>query len=351
MKKIILIAVALVLVALIIIRLASVHENNTSQDTDILLINDVCVNVSKVIVSEEAFAISSTGTLYPIKSLDISAETQGKITSVNFNLGQNISAGATIACIDNSLRKISSESAEVEFEKQKKDYERTIVLFKGGTATEQEVETAKLSFETAKYRLDEAEKQLSYTSIKSSISGQISQKNVELGTYVNPGTVIASVVDISKFKAKMYLSESNVYNIKLGDQAKLNSELFPNKTFEGKITFISPVVDESHNYLVEVEVENDKKNPMRAGTFVNIEINIPSHKASLYIPRAALQGSIKDAKVFVAQGNKAVLKPIVIGRSNNDLLEVISGISESDIIIVSGLINLTDGKSIKIINN
>ena len=71
----------------------------------------------------------------------------------------------------------------------------------------------------------------------------------------------------------------------------------------------------------------------------------------MYIPREALQGSIKNAQVYIAENGKAVLKSIVIGNTNNQHLEVLSGLNETDKVIVSGQVNLADGKAIKIIKN
>lgn len=351
MKKIIVIAVVLVLVGFIAVRLMDVRAKNTTQNTEITSINEVSVTVADVAVNKDNFKLEFTGTLYPIKELDIPAETQGRITSLNFRLGQNVSAGTVLAKIDDKLKKISYASANTDADKLKKDYERTNNLFQSGTASEQELDNARLSYETAKIKLSEAERNLGFTQITSSISGTVIKKNVELGTYVNPGTVVASIVDISMLKIKLYVSETNVYNLKVGGKAAISTDVYPGKEFEGKISFISPSADASHNYLVEIEMSNSSSNPLKAGTFVKIGIEISSDKNAIFIPREALQGSIKSAKVYVVNNGKAVLKDIVIGNSNNQSLEVLSGLDATDKVIVSGQVNLTDGKEIKIINN
>jgi len=73
--------------------------------------------------------------------------------------------------------------------------------------------------------------------------------------------------------------------------------------------------------------------------------------SGLFIPSEALQGSIKDAMVDVAENGKAKLKKIVVGMQNNDELEVLSGLSEGEHVITNGQVNLTDDKPVKIINN
>lgn len=174
---------------------------------------------------------------------------------------------------------------------------------------------------------------------------------VEEGTYVNTGNPIASIVDVSRLKVKINVSETNIYNLHVGDKVKITTSIYNGIAFEGRISFVSPRGDDAHNYPVEVEISNNSKNPLKAGTFVNVEVEIKTSKDGLFIPRAALQGSIQDAKVYVAENGKAMLKNVVIGQQVNDMLEVTSGLTENQKVIVTGQVNLTDNKPITIINN
>jgi membrane fusion protein, multidrug efflux system len=350
MKKIISIIAIVLVVVIAAIRLFSVREGNITQSMD-LSNNNVTVTVANVEQKSSSFTLNFTGTLYPYKELDVSVETAGKITSLNFELGQYFQKGGVIATVDDKIKKLTYESAKIEADRLKKDLDRTENLFKGGTSSEQELDRAQTSYETAKNKYDEAENQLSYTKIAAPISGTITKKMIEEGTYVKLGDPVASIVDISRLKVKINVSESSVYYLRVGDRVKITTDIYNGVTFDGRISFVSPRGDESHNYPVEVEIANSSKNPLKAGTFVNVEVGIGSNNNGLYIPREALQGSIKDAKVYVAENGKALLKNIVIGRESNESLEVVSGLNQNDKVIVSGQVNLTNNKPIKIINN
>lgn len=350
MKKIIIPVILILLVVLAAFKLMASREKNTSQK-DNINVDVVMVSVSDVSRKSASAAHEFVGALYPVKELDIPAEIQGRITSLNLKLGQSVGAGSVIATIDDRIKKINVETAKVDLQKKQKDLRRVENLYKGGTATEQEYDNAVNSVTTAQIKLDEAEKQLAYTRITSSIGGTITKKNVELGTYVNPGSVIASVVDISRLKIKLKISESNVYQLKIGDRVKVKTDIYPGAEFSGTTTFISPYGDASHNYAVEIEMDNSRQNPLKAGTFVKVNFHLKSDREALFIPRAALQGSVKEAKVYVINGDRARLKSVTIGNEENDYLEVLSGVNEGDKVVVSGQVNLTDNKKIKIINN
>ena len=233
--------------------------------------------------------------------------------------------------------------------KLKKDLERFENLYKGGSATEQQLDDARNASENAKLQLEQAKKQLADATIIAPFSGVVTQKLVENGAYINIGNPIASIVDVSKLKIKLNVSESNVYQLKKGDLAIITSDIYPNQSFNGRISFISEKGDDTHNYPVEIEIPNSSSHPLKAGTFVNASVTIPGKAMALFIPREALQGSSQDASVFLAQNGKAVLKKITVGAGTDLNLEVISGLKKGDKVVTTGQINLEDGKDIRVV--
>jgi RND family efflux transporter MFP subunit len=327
------------------------HNKISSQKENQSVQTEIAVSVAEVKMMSSEKSFNLVGILSTDKELNISAETQGKITSLYCEIGQYKQKGSLIATIDDRLKALAVESAKINLDKAKKDLERIKILYAGGTSTEQELDNSITSYDMAQNQLDQAEKQLSYTKVLAPISGTITKKLSEEGTYLNTGTAIAYIVNISKLKVKINVSETVVYLLKLGDKTSITTDIYPGEIFTGKISYISPSGDDSHNYPVEVEIGNNASHPLKAGTFVNVLIDIPSLGNKLFIPREALQGSVKDAEVYIAENGVAKLKRIVIGTQNNEYLEVLSGLNEGEQVIINGQINLTDNKPIKIINN
>ena len=228
--------------------------------------------------------------------------------------------------------------------------ERYINLYNGGTATEQQLSEAQNLFDNAEIQLEQAEKQLSYATIKSPISGIVIKKQVEEGEFVNLGSPIATIVDISKLKIKLNVSETNVYQLKLNDKAIITTDVYPGEVFEGNISFISSQGDDSHNYPVEIVIPNSSKYPLKSGTFANVIIKLPVVAEALYIPRESLLGSITEASVYVAEKDRAILKKIIVGSGNDKYVKVVSGLKEGEKVIVNGQINLSNNKAVKIVN-
>lgn len=348
MKKIIVIIVAILLVGLIFFRLKSNHDKINAKKEVSTDLNYVNVTVAKVQSMNIDKHLSLVGSLAAYVEVEVSSEIQGTVTSVKTKLGQKVSKNSVIATVDDRIKKLNVNSAKIDLDKKQKDYERYKNLFAGGIATQQELDNARVDYENAVIKLEQAQKELSDATIVSPLGGIITEKHVEDGTYVNVGSPIVSIVDISKLKVKLNVSESNIYQLNVGDTTEITASVYPGITFSGNISFISPKGDDSHNYQVEIVIANSDEHPLKAGTFVKVKIKLPSKGNSLYIPRETLQGSISEAKVYLVKGDKAVLQPVTIGNGNNDYLEVTSGLQEGDVIVASGFVNLENGKAIRV---
>ncbi|MDP4185356.1 MAG: efflux RND transporter periplasmic adaptor subunit [Bacteroidota bacterium] len=352
MKKVITLIVIIVLVVLAGMRLKSNHDKiNSKKQTNSGISSVVTVNVTSVKRMESPHTLNLVGTLNPNTEINIAAEAQGQITSLNVELGQAKGKGCVLGTIDNKLKRLAVQSAKISEARLKRDLQRYENLYKGGSATEQQLDDARISYENAKIQLEQAKKQLADATITAPISGVIALKQVERGAFVNIGTPIATIVDISKLKIKLNVSEGNVYKLKVGDKAQITTDVYPGATFYGRITFISAKGDETHNYQVEIVIPNNAKHALKAGTFVNASVDIPSNGSALFIPREALQGSIQDAKVYVVENGIAKLKQIVVTSGDDKNLQVVSGLNEGEQVVVTGQINLTDGKAIKIVSS
>jgi len=284
--------------------------------------------------------------LTPFTELVVSSQAAGQISSLNVELGQHKSKGSVLATVDNRLKTLAVQSAQLNVDKQKRDLSRYESLFQGGTITQQQLEDARMGYLSAQIQLDQAAKQLSDATVTAPFSGIITEKSVEKGAFTNIGSPIARMVDISRLKIRMNVSESNVYKLAIGDQAKVVCDIFPDKTFTGRITYISSKGDDSHNYPVEAVISNNGK--LKAGTFANVTIKIPGKANALCIPRSALQGSTKDAKVFVVTNSIAKTRNITVFGGNEQVLFVSSGLAKGEQVVTAGQINLIDGMTVQI---
>jgi membrane fusion protein, multidrug efflux system len=349
MKRIIIISVSLLITMAVVLRLAFNYRHviaNKNVSTDL---NYVSVKVVPVSMLSLADSLQLTGYMEAIAEVDVPAEATGSITFLNADLGQVVSKGMVIATIDNTLKNLSVQKARNLRTKLEKDLERYRNLYNGGNLTQQQLDEEQNLYDDAVIQHEQAEKELFNTNVCSPITGTIIKKYVEKGEYINMGNPVVRLIDISKLKIELNVSETNVYKLNPRDNASISTDIYPGVLFSGSISFISLQGDDSHNYAVELIIPNDSKHPLKAGTFANAIIKLPVLSSAIYIPRSALIGSISNAEVYIASNNKAVRKKITALSANDEYVRVLSGLSVNDTVIVSGQINLAENKQIKII--
>lgn len=306
----------------------------------------IVVPVGKAVFDEE---LSVIGTIVANSEVKIVSETQGRATGVNFNLGDTKGKGAVLVQVDDELKRANLMVAKANFDKAKADLERYEELLKTKAATDAQVETYRYAFKAAESQYIIARRQLNDTRITTPVSGTITSKDIELGSMIQTGTVIANIVDVSRLKVKVNVAEGDVIKIKEGQKVTITTDVYQGVQYKGTITTINVKGDEAHTYPVEIALDNSTKNPLRAGMFAHVHFDGLTSRSILNIPREALIGSIKDPQVYVVENNKAVLRSVVIGAETETALEVINGLKEGEQVVLSGHINLRDGVAVQVI--
>jgi RND family efflux transporter MFP subunit len=290
------------------------------------------------------------GTVSANNDVAVVSETQGRVTKVLADVGDRRSAGSVLVQIDDELKHANFATAEVNYLKAKRDLERFESLVKEDAATDQQVESARLAFKSAEAQFVTARREYQDTKITTPISGTITSRPVNVGSYVQKGTPVANVVDLSTLKVKLNVAEKDVFSLKAGAPVEMTTDVYPGVVFAAKIHTISDKSDESHSYPVEVILPNSREHPLRSGMFCKVAFTSPGNADALTIPREALVGSMKNPQVFRIEGNVARLVDIVAGRESGTRLAVLKGLSAGDRIVVSGQNNLKDSASITIID-
>ncbi len=338
------------IILIIIIAILFHNRAKIKAETKDQSINSFPVNVTTVTKKQIATHIDLVGNISAFNDVAIVSEAQGKVTKILANVGDYKTAGSVLFQIDDELTSAALKAAKVNLEKSKKDYERFQKLYIEKSATDSQLEGAKLAYQNANDQFVIAQKQDNDTRVSTPISGIVASRNVDFGTYVFSKTIVADVVDISKLKININVDEHDVFNLKVGDKVQITTDIYPGVVFQGIIKTISSKGDAAHTYPVEVDLPNSNVNPLKAGMFARVEFSSHSNDNSLVIPRLALVGSVKQAQVYIVEKGLAKLKNIVIGKTFNDYLEVISGLNEGDIVVVNGQNNLQDGNKVSIAN-
>ncbi len=297
-------------------------------------------------ISEE---LSLVGTLCANNDVNVVSETSGRVTGINVEVGSFVHAGDVLVRVDDELKQAALSTAEVSYEKAKKDWDRYQALFEKKSITASQYDQARLTFKSAEAQYIVARRQLSDTRVKSPITGYVTSRPVDVGTMVQVGTSVANVVDIASLKAKLNVAEQDAFKLKVGDKVAISTEVYPGVEFTGSISSISAKGDDAHTYPVEITLKNSSVHPLKAGMFARIEFTTLAGQAAVAIPRQSLVGSIKDPQVYVVRDGRAYLRSVIVGVANADTLGVRQGLREGDVVVVNGQNNLRDSSTVEVI--
>jgi RND family efflux transporter MFP subunit len=345
------VGVILVLVLATAARLASnkkkIEAQNKVVDRSAVAIPVTVVNAFTA-EAEKKFSLPAV--LEAETEADITLNTSGKLKQLDIRLGATVRKGQVLGSIDNSLKTLNLASTQLLVDKYEADYKRVKELHAGNAASEVDVINAKYNFENAKMQADQIRQQIADGTVTAPCDGIIVAKNAEEGEFVNTGASIATVIDVSRLKATVTVSENDVYRLQNGMTVTIRSDVYPGETFAGEVRYISPKGDENHNYKVELSVTNKSGAPLKAGTFVRVDFELKQASSSLQVPKTALVEGLKNPYVYTVVNKKAEARKLVIGRELGDHIEVLSGISAGEPVIISGQINLSPGSPVEIVN-
>lgn len=351
-KNIITIAVILGALALIAFTLNKNKTENKAK-TDIVAEKNAAVSVKTAQVKTEDVSLDflANGNFEPIQELTFSAEKSGKVISVLVKEGDYVNVGQTLVIVRSDVINVNAQTAKATYDNAKSDYDRYENAYKSGGVTKQQLDQAKLALTNAGNSLKQANINVGDTKVKAPIKGFINKKYIEPGSILAgmPATAMFDIVNVSKLKLKVTVNESQVASLKLGNTINVTSSVFPDKTFAGKITFIAAKADESLNFPVELEIENNADKSLKAGMYGTANFGSKQKQHLKVVPRNAFVGSVSSNEVFVVENGIAKLKKVISGRIIGEQVEIVDGLSDGETVIITGQINLQDGNTVEII--
>lgn len=185
--------------------------------------------------------------------------------------------------------------------------------------------------------------------IKAPISGVIAALPVTVGMIVNQGTIVANIVDISSLKVNLNIGEQDVFKIRVGGHAEVETDVYPGVKFYGKIESISVKADEVHTYPVQIILSNNQQYQLKSGMFGKVSFKLGNYPA-LLIPRVTIVGSIQNPQVLVMKNDIVNLRSIQVGAEVGTNIIVLKGLEEGETVILSGQENLKDNAKVMVVN-
>jgi HlyD family secretion protein len=259
-------------------------------------------------------AITSTGTLEALSTVEVGTQVSGRIARLYVDFNDEVRKGQLLALIDTTLlaaqvrdqqamlerTKAQYNEAVAKHERNKKLFEKKFISELDFITSQTSIESALASLKSAEFAVEKAKTNLEYAYISAPISGKIINRNVEQGQTVaaslSAPTLFTMVEDLSSMRILANVDEGDIGQIKVGQKVQFTVQAFQDKKFEGEVSQIrlSPqTISNVVNYTVVVKADNKEK-LLLPGMTATVDFYVAQKDDVLIIPNLALRFTPPD---------------------------------------------------------
>ena len=350
---------ALLLLALALVPFAS----GCGEEAEIAAVTAPPVMAASVDVRDVVDRIEATGQLLAKSQASVAAQVDGQVTSIHFDEGARVEAGQLIVEIDPQRRQLSVSSqraqvtqARAQLAETERDLRRVQSLRQKGAVALSTVEEAETQLALARSRLEGAgaqlgiaERALADSSVRAPFGGLVARRYVHEGEFVSPGQPLFDLVALDEIEVEFHLAERDSSLVEIGDEVDVRVAPFPNETFLGLVSVVSPTIDPSSRTLrVKAEIENEGGR-LKPGLFARADLGVAERKDVMLVPEEAVLLRADGSVVFRMKGDREVERiPVRTGPHRDGWIEIESGLQPNDRVVVRGHNGLIHGAVVQL---
>ncbi len=290
---------------------------------------------------------SFTGTFRPFRETRISADVPGKVVRLFVHEGSVVKKGDPLLQQDKSDLQLQLKQLEVQIKGLQDDVKRFTVLSKADAIQGVKLEKAQIGLASARVQKDILLDKINKTTVRAPFDGIITMKFREKGEFAAPGVPLFQLVDIATLKFTINVAENEIILFKKGNTYPVSPDVFPGKILQGKVSMVGSESNKmSHDFPVKFTMKNTPDLAVKAGMFGNVYIQRGGSHKYIIIPASAIVGSNIHPQVYIVKNGKAWLHNITVSSRFQNNAVISGGLTEGDIIVTAGFINLFDGANV-----
>lgn len=286
--------------------------------------------------------LQTTGTLEAEEEVDLVARAAGPVTEILVEEGARVATGQLLARIDDREARNVVDQRTVTLEDARLTFQRAQSQQQSGLISDEAFDATTSALQSAEAQLEAARIQLADTEVRAPYSGVVSVRYVKKDQYVGVGTPLFRMFADDPLLCRIQVPEKDLTRVAVGQTARLRVEAFPDREFTARIARIRPSVDGGTG-TVAVTLDVPSRGILRPGMFAAVAVETDQRDGVVVIPRQALVLDAIGDVVFVVEDGVAHRREVSLGVRSEDRVEVTSGLSEGEALVVLGQDGLADG--------
>lgn len=346
-------------IAIILLLTTFVFASCDDESKDLNKDISVPVSVTEIVPGSLEEYISTTGTVIPVKEVNLKSEISGKYRLLNnpstqkpYMLGDYVKEGTAIIQLEDAEyeNNIKINSLELHLEISKQIFDKQQSLYKKGGVTLSELKNSEIEYINSKYSYEDALIKLRKMKIVAPFSGII----VELpyftsATKIDAGSTMLKLMDYSNLLMELNLAVKNIDIVDVGQKVRIMNYSIVDDTLTGNISQLSPSIDpQSRSFRAIVTIDNSML-LLRPGMFAKGEIIVASKDSIIVIPKNIILSKQRGNTVFVIDKGLAQERIIAFGLENPEYVEIISGLEPKEKLVTKGFETLRNRSKVKVL--
>ncbi|PST84356.1 efflux transporter periplasmic adaptor subunit [Pedobacter yulinensis] len=288
-----------------------------------------------------------TGTIDANESVQLQSEVPGLITKINFQEGSVVKKGSLLVQINNRDILAQLQEALTKQKLSATNENRAKQLLAKGAISQEEYDTSLADLRSLQAQTQLIRTQLARTSIYAPFNGRVGLRNVSVGGYLTPGTVIANLVNTDPVKVTFSVPEKYAGRIRTGSTVSFHTDA-SEKKHTGTVFAIEPGINAQTRTLQIRARAANPGNTLLPGSFARIQITLERIPGAILVPTEAIVPVMKGKVVFLKKGGKAVETPVETGTRTAASILVTKGIAPGDTVLTTGMMSIKDGAPVKV---
>lgn len=291
--------------------------------------------------------ILAVGRLVPDEEVQLSFETSGKITGIYFKEGSHVRKGMLLAKVNDQQYQAQLVRLEAQLPLAEERVYRQNALLQRDAVSKEALEIVKTELATLKADIDKIKAQIEMTELRAPFDGVIGLRQVSVGAYASPTTVIATLTSVKPIKVEFSVAERYANEVKKGTNLtfQVNGSI---ETYHAQVYATESSLDpETHNLPVKALYPNSNAELM-PGLYADIRLKQKEIENAIAVPAEAIVPEMGKSKVFIYRNGKAEPVEVTTGLRTEAEVQILKGLSEGDTILTSGTLQLRKGSVVEI---
>lgn len=288
-------------------------------------------------------AVRATGHIEAVQAVDLRPDEQGRVTGLLFHEGQLVARGAPLVKIDDDLLRAQAERADADRDLAKQQLERVRRLREQNAAAPADLERVEAAARSANANLAVLQLQIARSTVRAPFSGAVGQRFVSVGDFVTTATRLLTLQTVDPQRAVIEVPERHAVSLKLGQTVEFSVAADPTKKFAARVDFIDPVVEPTTRTITVKGLAPNPGRVLKPGMFIEARLATSSRANAVVIPEDAVQPLRTANVVWVVDKGKASRRVVQLGARSQGFVEVISGVTNGEVVVVGGLERMAEG--------